>query len=248
MSQSGAYLLAVVCEAAGDRRISTGLADRILCHEVDWIEPDTLDLHRRWRGLGEASSHLEWRAIPRTIKERGLTAHGQFQGEPGDLDARAARRALLLLKGSSPRPDAVVLIRDSDGKAARRIGLEQARDHQEWGFPIAIGLAHVNRECWVLTGFEPQDEAEQRSLAQIERELGFDPRLRSHALRGKPGEARHAKLVVERLVGGDPDREEMCWMSCDLEIQRERGAETGLADYLDEVRERIVPLFVNPQR
>jgi hypothetical protein len=246
MSQDGAYLLAVVCEAAADRRVSTGLADRVLCREVPWIESDSLDVHRRWRGLDETSSYLPWRWIRSAAKERGLKAHGHFQGEPGALDAHAARLALLLLATGAGPPDAVVLIRDSDGHEERQIGLRQARDERRWPFPIAIGLAHPNRESWALAGFEPRNEGERRSLAEIERELGFDPRLRAHALRAQPGEARNAKLILERLVGRDPDREEECWMSCDLEILRARGAATGLADYMNELRERIVPVFGPP--
>jgi hypothetical protein len=53
---------------------------------------------------------------------------------------------------------------------------------------------------------------------------------------------------VRRLVGEDKDREETCWTGCDLEILRVRGAETGLAAYLDEIRSRIVPLFADPPR
>lgn len=246
MSQDGAYLLAVVCEAAADRRVSTGLADRILCRDVPWIDPESLDAHRRWQGLDENSSHCEWRAIRGAANERGLKAHGHFQGEPGALDARAARLALLLLATGARRPDAAVLLRDSDGHGERRTGLQQARDVQEWPFPIAIGVAHPKRECWVLAGFEPQNEAERRSLAEIERELEFDPRLRAHTLRARPGESRNAKRVLEQLVGRDPDREEACWMLCDLEVLRSRGAETGLVDYLNEIRERIVPVFGLP--
>jgi len=241
-----AHALVVVCEADADRRLATSVADRVLCGEVEWIDSESLDLHRRWQGLEEGSSYLKWHQVKTLARQYGLSIRGQFDGEPGAPDARAARLALQLLMVSGRQPDAVVLLRDSDGQEDRRTGLEQARRSGSWPFPIAIGLAHLNRECWILAGFEPQNEAEQARLAGLQEELGFDPRLRSGSLRGKPGELRHAKLVLERLVGNDPEREEACWTGCDLESLRARGSATGLAEYLDEVRERIVPIFGVP--
>jgi hypothetical protein len=151
--------------------------------------------------------------------------------------------ALLLLASAPQPPDAVILIRDSDGQEERRIGLDQARQERPWPFVIAIGLAHLNRECWVLAGFEPQDAREQHLLTELKRELGFDPRLRPESLRGKPGEIRNAKLVLGRMVGESSEREETCWTVCDLETLHSRGKTTGLADYLDEVGRYLLPLF-----
>jgi hypothetical protein len=238
-----AHSLAVVCEADADRRLATSLADRVLCEKVGWLDLDSLDLHRRWQGLEEGSSHLKWHQVKTLAKQRGLRIKGSFEGEPGEPDAKAARLALQLLMISGRQPDAVVLIRDSDGQEERRIGLEQARSSGSWSFPIVIGLAHLNRECWILAGFEPQNKDEQQRLAGLHEELGFDPRFRSESLRGKPGEPRHAKLVLERLTGKDHEREELCWTGCPLETLRSRGTTLGLAEYLDEVRERIVPIF-----
>lgn len=245
MSPTGAYLLAVVCEADGDHRVATGLADRVFCGEVDWIEPESLDLHRSWQGLGERSSHLEWHEVPGVARQQGIKAHGHFRDEPGAPDAGAARLALLLLASKDPRPDAVVLVRDSDGQEERRTGLHQARKEREWPFAVAIGVAHPKRESWLLAGFEPQGDAESRALSELHEELRFDPRLEAERLRAKsPGAARSAKRVLERLLGGLLSREEACWKDSDLETLRMRGLRSGLADYLEEVRTRVVPLFV----
>lgn len=242
MTPTGAYVLAVVCEADADRRAATGLADRVLCREVDWIEPEILDGHRRWQGLGEGSSHLEWHQVWDLARSRGLKAHGHFLDEPGAPDARTARLALLLLATSFHPPDAAILVRDSDGQ--RELGLEQARRERNWPFPVAIGLADSKRECWVLAGFDPRTEAEEATLAQLRQELGFDPRLQSEALSArKTGALRDAKRVLSLLVGGDFDREESCLAECPLEDLVERGQLNGLADYLEEIRTRLVPLF-----
>jgi hypothetical protein len=238
-----AYRLLVVCEASADQRTATHLADRVLCERIEWIDRESIDLHRRWQGLEEGSSHLKWREVKALADCRGVKVHGHFHEEVGFADAKIARLALELFRKAEHPPDAVILIRDSDGQTERRAGLEQARTGRPWPFPIAIGLAHLSRECWALAGFEPQNEAEQERLAGLREELGFDPRFRSESLRGKPGEPRHAKLVLERLTGKDHEREELCWTGCSLEILRSRGTTLGLAEYLDEVRERIVPIF-----
>jgi len=244
MTPTGAYVLAVVCEADADRRTATGLADRVLCREVDWIEPEGLDGHRKWQGLVEGSSHLEWHQIRDHARARGLKAHGHFAGEPGAPDAYATRLALLLLATSPHRPDAAVLVRDSDGHQERKLGLEQARRERHWPFPVAIGFAYPKRECWVLAGFEPRTQPEEASLMQLRQELGFDPRLQTEALSAKtPGALRDPKRVLSLLVRDDYNREQSCWVDGPLEDLTERGRLNGLVDYLEEVRTRLVPLF-----
>jgi hypothetical protein len=244
MQETGAYAFAVVCEAGADRRIATTLADRVLCQEVVWIEPESLDLHRCWQGLAAGSSHLEWHEIRDHAKAAGLKAHGHFRGEPGAPDAYAARLALWLLVKSGQRLDAAVLVRDTDGQRERRLGLEQARTGRVWPFPVLIGLADPKRESWVLAGFEPRDRREREALAQVQREVGSDPRIQADSLSARtPGALREAKRILRALIGDDPDREQACWMECPLEELAERGRLSGLADYLEEVRSRLVPLF-----
>jgi hypothetical protein len=96
----------------------------------------------------------------------------------------------------------------------------------------------------VLAGFDPRNQAEEASLAQLRQELGFDPRFKAEALFAKsPGALRNAKRVLSLLAGDDNDREQSCWADCPLENLIERGRVNGLADYLEEVRARLVPLF-----
>lgn len=250
MTSQGAFVLVVVCEADADRRTACGLADRVLCQEVPWIEPASLADHRSWRGLEAGTTYLKWSQAGNLFRKSGLKAHGHFDGRPGAPDALAARRVLLLLRKAELIPDAVVLVRDSDGDARRQSGLEQAR--AEWAssvppeesFPIVIGLAHPKREAWVLAGFEPQDKEEGERLLALRRELGFDPRLRAHQLLASETGALHdAKRVLAVLIGSRAEREEICWTECRLELLEERGDESGLTAYAREVRERLVPLF-----
>jgi len=244
MSSAAAYSFAVVCEATVDLRLSSGLADRVLCQQVEWIDPASLDLHRKWRGLEESASHIEWHWVSKLAKQLNIRAHGHFRDEPGTLDAAMARKALLLLARAEKPPDAVILSRDTDGKVARRLGLNQARDASPWPFEVVLAVAHTKRECWLLAGFDPESGVEETALAELKRELGFDPRVHAEGLTAaEPHAPRNAKRVLERLLAGNRDREEACWTSSDLETLRNRGSHSGLTDYLDEIRGRLVPLF-----
>jgi hypothetical protein len=96
----------------------------------------------------------------------------------------------------------------------------------------------------VLAGFHPQTSAEEKTLARLRQELGFDPCTGAEGLyASSQGAQRDAKRVMATLVQ-DPDRERACWADADLEVLEERGQSTGLAEYLGEVRSRLVPLFL----
>ncbi|MEA2605088.1 MAG: hypothetical protein QOF89_6080 [Acidobacteriota bacterium] len=128
--------------------------------------------------------------------------------------------------------------RRSDAKV-----LDQAREAFPWPFVIVLAVAHTKRECWILAGFNPRSAAEETALAELRRELGFDPRLQAEDLTASaPHASRNAKRVLQRLLAGNPDREEDCWISSDLETLRQRGGFTGLSDYLDEIRSRLMIL------
>jgi hypothetical protein len=175
----------------------------------------------------------------------GIKAHGHFDGQPGEADASAARRAILYLKASLPDLTAVVLVRDQDDQPERRIGLEQARGQDRGGTVIVVALAVVEREAWAICGFEPQDAAEQDRLDAERQTLGFYPHERSHELTaGKDNFApRSPKRVLRALTGGDSDRERQCWNNTPLALLRERGTENGLVQYLEEVRTLLAPLI-----
>lgn len=245
MSPAAAFSIAVVCEGPTDLRTATELADRILCDSVDWITAETLEVSRQWRGFEETDEYLAWKKTPELARKHQIKVHGPFGKLP---DYRTARSALLLLK--LRKPDAVIFIRDSDGDGARKESLEQARQElapgQDWPFPVVIGIAHTKRECWVLAGFDPQTSEEAAALAELRQELGSDPRYTAETLVAKaPRARRNAKYVLQRLTGDSSDRERSCWLDCSLDALRERGRSTGLADYLDELRSRLVPLFTN---
>ena len=235
----------VICEAPADRRTACELADRVLCQTIDWFSPELLKAFRCWRGLRSSDEFLAWKDIPRLVQVANVRIHGHFDNGPGALEAKMARNALaLVMKEAEQSIDGVVLLRDSDNKWDRNQGFRQARSETSLKVPVVIGVAHAKRECWVLAGFRAQDETEKQRLDVLKHKLGFDPTQRAHELTAtEKGAKRNAKEVLEILVGGSFVREAGCWAETELDILAARGKGSGLADFLVEVRERLVPLW-----
>lgn len=242
--------IAVVCEAEADQWTACALADRVLCAYVKWLEPETLDGVRTWCGTQAQPSLLAWKNVRQEADRLGLAAqHGNFRGEPGDLDARAARRALWILKTIEPACGAAMLIRDSDGLDGRRRGLQQARDDGRWPFAVVIGVAHTKRECWLLAAFEPEADEEHAVLNRLRQELGFDPLCKSHELTAQRDTAkRSAKRVWASLCGDNSTREQRCLENAALGTLNTRGKKNGLCDYLNDVETNLVPLLPSRRR
>lgn len=242
----------VVCEAPADFRTASELADRVLCERIAWLDEALLPSVRQWWELDPDHSFLRWDALDKVAETHGyrrLRARSRFGGEPGAADAAAADRALQLaaFMGRSEGLVGVMLIRDSDGDGERRRGLEQARildEGRTWPFRVVVGVAEPKREAWVLAGFEPQDAAEQRRLGDLRRELGRDPCVHSHEFDARtPRSKKELKGILERLTGGDLAREATCWQDTPLDHLKQRGQHNGLAAYLAEIDEHIVPLL-----
>ncbi|NEQ39047.1 MAG: hypothetical protein F6K40_23410 [Okeania sp. SIO3I5] len=114
---------------------------------------------------------------------------------------------------------------------------------------IVMGMANRNREAWVLNGFIPLNKSEEKTLEEIKNQLNFDPCQESHRLgsnsKAEPERRRNPKVVLEKLTGGDFERERKCWEETDLEILRNRGVSTGLTDYINEVENQLTSIITN---
>jgi hypothetical protein len=240
-----AYGLGVVCEARADQQTACGLADRVLVDSIDWLERDMLDTQRQWTGLTPEAPFLKWASVREAATRRELKGlYGHFQGEPGAPDAFMARKALLLFATAPHRPAAVLLLRDSDNDSQRRVGLEQARQDRQWPFEVIIGVAESKRECWVLAGFNPKNTDEVERLRQLQQRLSFHPVQQAHRLTARtPGAKTDAKEALGELTQGKWERERACWEETPLPELEQHGRDTGLADYLQEIRQRLVPVL-----
>lgn len=247
--------LIAFCEAAADFRTASGLLDRILRDEgPSWIA-DLLDDHpdsvRTWHLDREGRAFFDvhaWRACAEHLSVR--VPHGHFGGRPGGAGALMARTIFHIVRALNRRPneeaiEAVVLVWDMDDQLdARRGGLSIARaEARSWAtFEIVLGCVNPKREAWVLAGFDPLHDDERDRLEAARRELGFSPIEQAHRLDAKDEQAKlNAKRVLQALVGGDPDREARCWCETALETLRARGEASGLREYLDEVRQLVLP-------
>jgi hypothetical protein len=240
-----AYALGVVCEARADQQTACGLADRVLVEGIDWLEPEMLDTQRQWTGLTSEEPFLKWASVHGEVSRTGLKGfYGHFQGGPGAPDALVARKALMLFAGALRRPAAVLLVRDSDNDPQRRVGLEQARRDRPWPFEVIIGVAEPKRECWVLAGFKSKSPDEAERLRQLQERLSFHPVQQAHRLTARtPGAKTDAKDALGELTQGEWERECACWKETPLSELEQHGRDTGLAAYLQEVRERLVPVL-----
>lgn len=236
---------AVVYEAEADFKTATDLADRVLVESVDWLDAEHLPYVREWVAVSADGHRLTWASVRELAKKAEIKAHGRFTGQPGHPDARAARRAILYLLATVPELAGIMLIRDQDNQPTRRDGLEQARRSANGRVPVVVGLAVPEREAWVICGFDPADESEQSRLEAIRHELGFDPRWHGHQLTaGRDDSAlRSPKRVVRILCDSSAERVCRCWCEPALSLLRERGGSNGLAEYLDDVRDRLAGLI-----
>lgn len=239
------FSIGLVVEAPADAKMATTLVDRCLQEGIDWLDDGILDDLRAWRGIEPETAYTEWKHAKSLAIEHRVTSPGFFDGNPGKDDARAARRALLLYRKFG-MPDLVVLVRDADDKSERRGGLEQARSGVSRPERIVIGVAHPEREAWILGGFVPCDAREHAACESERQRLGFDPTEQPHQLHGNG--KRSAKTALANLLGKDPEREHRCLTEPPLAELRQRGTKTGLAAFLEEVDDRIVPVISGASR
>lgn len=240
------YEFGLVCEGSTDEFTACALADRVLLDHVEWLEPEILGSIRRWRGEAPGETFLKWSSVKDRAVKAGLKVFGPFGDKPNAPDALTARKALLLFAGLKERPAAVLLIRDSDGDPERKDGegLKQARDPRPWPFQVIIGVAHPKQEAWVLAGFQPRSSEESKRLQALRERLSVDPLLKAHTLDAREhGAKTDIKRALKELTQGDSDRERQCLSETGLEVLEQRGADNGLAAYLSEVRERLVPVL-----
>ena len=234
---------AIVCEALADKATASGFANNLLSSRLN-ATTEQLDARRFWQGLDIGDGFLAWKSVPVLAKENRIKSHGHFDGCPGAHDAFAARRVLLLFRARATLPAAILLIRDDDGVSERRRGLEQARSSIKLTIPVVVGVATTKRECWVLAGFDPLDKEEEKLLGNARKELGFSPIEKAHKLTAKHDrDKKSAKRILTLLTRGKPEREALCWESSKIEDLFKRGEESGLKSYLEEIRDKVLPLF-----
>lgn len=92
------YSIGLVVEAPADARTTTALVDRCLVEGIEWLDLEHLEHLRAWRGIEPGTEPSSWKHVTTLAKAHRVVPMGRFDGNPGEHDARMARRVLLLFK------------------------------------------------------------------------------------------------------------------------------------------------------
>ena len=236
---------------------------------ADWLL-DGLELHVTLRGhedLGEIVAGLRYTTTGQRFDVLGpngqpirLRPLRKADGTPSGPEVTRWRHVFLSVL-QEPRPDAVLVAKDTDGKPDSVAGLRQVVDHLRKEFPsipLVIAAPDQDAEGWLVAGFLPTSPEERERLDGLCRDLSIHPTHRPELLTAHPNDApRDAKRVLRRLLDLgdesrplDPDelRDHHERLLSDLPRLRQQGAETGLPGFLDDLHVHLVPLWLGEQR
>ncbi len=240
----------IACEDDGHFSVVTRLVDDRLVLSHGWLDGIIAEC-RSWRGLHQGDAWYKYNPDdasdirPILVDGVRIAPQGHINGEPLKPEAGMWRRVLLRFGHAKPRPELVILVRDMDGYPERLSGLTQVRDGLSWPFKVVVAAPQPEVEAWRVAGFVPSGERERTELDAVRRNLSFDPTKESHRLTSHPNDmARDAKRVLALLCGNDTVRRDDCLK--DHSRLLERGSKNGLAAFLHEIDEHIVPLFGSP--
>lgn len=186
------------------------------------------------------------------ISRMGHEPSSELVGEKGNFDAKLLARhgqehfALMATLGTGPDAwDIGLTSKFKDGwwQSNAAIG---PRDAEQPSCKVVIGAARRSREAWVLNAFEPKTEPEKTKKARLDNELTFNVTKDAHRLSGKRGEPRNSKYVLACLTDESLEREVEALSERSLDELRERGMETYLTEFLEEVG-KLLEIFPGPR-
>jgi hypothetical protein len=240
-------VVGIACEDDGHFSAIIRLVDHELVMAHSWLD-GIVENCRSWRGVRQGELWYKYDpkdaddVRPIEVGGKRISPQGHIAGEPLKPEAGMWRRVLLHFCHVEPRPNLVILVRDLDGYPERWGGLTQVRNGLTWPFAIVVAAPQPEIEAWRVAGFVPNDVRERRELDALKRDLSFDPTTESHRLTSHPNDvATDAKRVLERLCGNDRERRDAC-LAVHSRLY-ERGCKNGLAPFLDEIDQCVVPLF-----
>jgi hypothetical protein len=248
-----AIRILVVAEAPADWRMVAHLIDRKVLHYAPDLMQDagSLEAVRIWCGIEADSQFTSFSRLKKLAFDehksalRGAGPIG-FSGSAREgFEWASVKKVLILARlGARPAPDAIVYSRDMDRRPReRKESIENAISTiPDPPFVVVLALANPKREAWILNGFIVRNAAEEKRLSGLKKELGLDPCEKAEEVDvSTPGALKDAKRVLKKLTDGDHDRESEC-LNAPWETLRKRGKNTGLAEFLEQVKDRIVPL------
>lgn len=220
------------------------LAAKVALERHDWLD-GVLEHTWSWKGPNhEDEAKLTGRIEVTGPGGKPARVHGRIAGEPLMPEASMVRTVLVAFERRQPRPELVILARDGDGYAAqRRRGVDQVRTKLQWSFPVVLAMPEPEGEAWFIAGFEPRNDEERARLDALVQELAFDPTKQPHRTTAHPNDAStDTKRVLARLTRDDALRRDAC-LDHPLDELARRGATTGLAQFIAELREHLPARF-----
>lgn len=242
----------VVAEHESDAKFITDLADRFAQEPAHGLEEwlrDNLDTYRQWRTDGDEGKCWTWTRIKDVARRRGLHIHGYRKQHPGVEEAEILKAIVLISNGGRARLDGLLLHRDTDAKEDRKARWRASAKaycasslQAKSRFGLCIALTHPETEAWLLAAVEPVSEAGKEALDKLTKDLGFDPRLRADELnprrettpQGIPIKTS-TKRVLDELLSNEGISRESCWKDAPFDRLNERGQNTGLVDFLQDI-------------
>lgn len=275
----GPVSILVVGDDQAHRVLAQRLVDAVLVKSAQrgWPEAEQLDQARRWYGPMDAPELAGWadghyRAknarddLRRVRMPSGRSpflsrrAHGQAAVGDRSFDDIVQLAALLKVP-----PDALVMIRDTDGKGERAIVSEALRDlNAERLMVLVLGMADPEAEAWVLVALTQPDPGRGEVLRT---RLGFDPTRSPERCTSSrdvpPGKApRDAKRVLRYLAGEAEDLDTappdplspdvleglLSGLSGGLDRLKSAGEGCGLAQFVFGLEQKLAPRVIGSPR
>ncbi len=243
----------LVAEGKNDEQVIPCLANRVLCEGEDWIRDNFEDdPERLWKWAAiEPNPHFRytnWGQIDKlgsAYKNKLRIFHRPGEGFR-TAETRKAIALYFLLRKDNPA-NALVLSRDLDKHPEiHRQAMETARAEVQsisQAFPILLASPNRVLEVWMLHGFIGENEHEEEQLKTLRQEFGFDPCRHGHHLHPDDAKDVIGKLISEAGGNKNMERRERCWANADLKTLSERGQDSHLAAFLDEVKNDLLPLL-----
>jgi hypothetical protein len=243
---------ALVAEGKNDEQVIPCLADRVLCEGEDWIRDNFEDdPERLWKWTAIETDpiyrYTSWVQIARLANNYKKKL--RIYSRPGEGYRTAETRraiALCVLLRRNRQTDALILARDLDNKPdEHRRTMETVRQENQTALNFPIILATPNRvvEAWMLHGFVCENQHEEDQLMALRKEFGFDPCTHGHELHPDDAKVVISKLISDAGGNKNMERRERCWADTDLNMLRERGKDSHLAAFLDEIKNDLLPLL-----
>lgn len=239
------FYLALAGEDEAHHFVVTELTDRVLTTHFEWLADIDRTHRTTWR---ESPEGRPWFALRRAGKAAGPHSslpHGRFgRGESGAIarKAEAQLRSWKDMHDRGDRFDAVVIATDLDRKD-RLGGLRQAIDAHPWPFAVILAWCQPEVEAWFICGHAPRTASQREAHARQRQRLGFCPIEQPHRLLSTRDDSeKDAKVVWAALSVDDGDARARS-LQADLAVLRRNGAGAGVADFLDQLGEKLVPRY-----